>query len=172
MTTVFKRVILSVSGYSVVLVFIAIGIIVYWTAHSKAIEQPIAFSHRIHVSEVGLSCDMCHAYADKTIHAGVPAMEVCMNCHSTIATEKPEIKKLTKYFEDKVPVPWNKVHILPEHVYFSHKRHIKGGLECVNCHGEIKDMDKVHQVHNLNMGWCVTCHKERKAPLDCLVCHK
>jgi len=143
-----------------------------WFSSSEAPQQPIAFSHKIHVSRVGLQCTFCHTYVEKSQHAGVPSVQKCMSCHSVIATDRPEIKKLHKYWNNKQPVPWIKVHNLPDHVYFSHKRHIKAGLECSACHGEIKNVSVVRQVSSLKMGWCVTCHRSKKASIDCLTCHK
>lgn len=99
-------------------------------------------------------------------------MKICADCHLKVATDKPEVKKLMKYWEDKQPVPWNKVHNLPWHVHFTHKRHIKAGIDCSVCHGEVRAMTTARQVRSLEMGWCVNCHREKGAPTDCLVCHK
>lgn len=134
--------------------------------------QPIAYSHRQHIQNVGLTCDYCHRYFDKGKKAVVPAVGICMDCHSGVATEKPEIKKLTAFYEKKQPVPWNRVHTLPEHVYFSHKRHIKAKVACVSCHGEIGKQERVRRFSSLSMGFCVSCHREKNASLDCLTCHK
>ena len=143
-----------------------------WFTSAPAPTQPIAFSHKIHVSQVGLPCTFCHIYADKSRRAGVPSVQKCMSCHSVIAVDRPEIKKLHRYWNDKEPIPWLKVHNLPEHVYFTHKRHIKAGLECSACHGEIKNVSVVRRVSSLKMGWCVTCHRAKKASIDCLTCHQ
>jgi len=143
------------------------------TAHSPP-EQPIAYSHKKHVSELGLQCLFCHEYADKSISAGVPPVATCMSCHKSVAVDKPEIKKLHKYWNDKEPIPWNRVHRIRIHnyVFFTHKRHIKAGLDCTECHGEVRLMERVRRVRPLNMGWCVTCHRAKGAPTDCLTCHK
>ena len=144
----------------------------YWHNFKKIPIQPIAFPHDIHVSKVGLDCAFCHENVDRSIHAGVPPMEKCMSCHEAAATDRPEVQKLTKFWNDKQPIPWIKVHHLPEHVYFSHKRHIKAGLDCTQCHGEVKVMRTMRQVSSLRMGWCVSCHQENNAPRDCYTCHK
>lgn len=135
-------------------------------------EQPIAFSHRTHVAKVALQCDLCHNYAAKSISAGVPSVQKCMDCHIVAAADNPEIKKLQRYWENKEPIAWVRIYSLKDFVYFSHKRHVLKKIDCSECHGEVKVMDSVRQVRSLNMGWCVSCHKAKSAPIDCLTCHK
>jgi hypothetical protein len=100
-----------------------------------------------------------------------------MGCHKIVATDRPEIVKLTAYFDRGEQVPWVKVHYLPEHVKFNHKRHVRAGLACQECHGPVQEMDRVYQFSSLKMGWCVTCHRKNldnpnfPASMDCLVCH-
>ncbi|MDX1555548.1 MAG: cytochrome c3 family protein [Xanthomonadales bacterium] len=148
-------------------------------AHSKFSSetspvQPIAFSHKIHVSQNGIPCLYCHSHADKSPSAGVPSVEKCMGCHSVIATDRPEIKKLHAYWEKQEPIPWIKVHDVPDFVHFTHKRHIQAGLECQQCHGPIETMPRVTRVSTLKMPWCVDCHTELEVEhgRDCLTCHK
>ena len=76
------------------------------------------------------------------------------------------------YFNDKEPIPWVKVHVMPDYVKFNHKRHIKGGVGCQECHGQIQEMEQVERVSSMKMGWCVSCHRERGASIDCVVCHR
>lgn len=167
-----KIISLLVTGLTImgVLVVTALGFHWYYTGSKPA--QPIAFSHQIHIEKVGLECTTCHKYADKSPQAGIPAMSICMDCHKDVAKDRPEIVKLTEYWNKKEPIPWNKVHRQPWHVHFIHKRHIKAGFECARCHGEVKAMTSVRKVRTLEMGWCVTCHRENNAPTDCLTCHK
>jgi Cytochrome c7 and related cytochrome c len=89
----------------------------------------------------------------------------------TIASEKPEIVKLLGYWERKEPIAWLRVHDLPDFVRFTHKRHVAAGVECRTCHGDVARMDAPVQTAPLTMGWCLSCHKERKAPTDCVACH-
>lgn len=140
----------------------------------KAPIQPINFSHRIHVSENGIECLHCHVYADKTPSAGVPSVNKCIGCHKVIARDKPEILKVFEYWENREPIPWVKVHDVPDFVHFTHKRHIKAGLACQQCHGPIETMDRVKRVSTLRMPWCVDCHTEREVEhgRDCWTCHK
>ena len=144
-----------------------------WYRNQQAPDQPIAFSHRLHVGKVGLKCLFCHETADKSPKAGIPPVEKCMSCHRNAVTDRPEVQKLIKYWEEQRPMEWNRVHKIRirNHVYFTHKRHIKAGLECENCHGEVKYMDKIRQVSSLEMGWCISCHRYKNAPHDCLTCH-
>lgn len=139
----------------------------------KSPEQPIPFSHRIHAGDNKVPCMYCHIYADKSKVAGVPNVKRCMGCHAVIKTDSPHIQKLTAYWDKKEPIPWVKVHNLPDYVYFTHKRHIKAGLECSACHGDIAKMDVVTKVSSLKMGWCLNCHTKKgvKNGLDCWTCH-
>jgi hypothetical protein len=161
-------------------------------------QQPIAFSHRLHAGELGISCIYCHAGADRSRHAGIPATSVCMNCHTQITgplgaeETSPELKKLYDFQgldetakrdpkKTPRPIPWVKVHNLPDHACFDHRVHINAGVNCQHCHGPVETMERVRQVEDLSMGWCVNCHREvnRKglagkkvhASTDCSACH-
>ncbi len=148
------------------------GLGYHWYQTGRKPDQPIAYSHYLHVEKNGLECTDCHQNADKGPQATVPAMQICMDCHEDVAADRRSIKKLKKYWENKEPIPWNKVHNTPWHVHFTHKRHIKAEIECTYCHGQVKAMTTNRQTRSLDMGWCVTCHKENNAPTDCLTCHK
>ena len=144
----------------------------HWTTRGLAPEQPINFSHVIHVEQLGLECTHCHAYVERSPQATVPALSVCMACHKAAAVDRPEIQKLTRFWEEGRPMEWVRVHTLPWHARFTHERHIKAGVECVTCHGEVRAMARIRRVRSLKMGWCVNCHRSRQAPLDCTTCHK
>ena len=94
-----------------------------------------------------------------------------MQDHQAIATERAEIRKLTAHFEGKQPVEWVRVHALPDFIYFSHKRHVKGGVDCRECHGDVQRMEEATQVSSLEMGFCLACHERLGASKDCLTCH-
>lgn len=134
-------------------------------------EQPIAFSHARHVAQAGIDCQFCHAYARRGPVAGIPAVERCVGCHRSILTERPEILKVLAYWEEETPIPWIRVHNLPDYVRFSHKAHVRSGVGCAACHGDVARMDIAEQVESLSMGWCVDCHAERDASRDCVICH-
>jgi len=136
--------------------------------------QPIEFSHRIHAGENEIPCQYCHVYAARTPVAGVPSVEKCMGCHRSVATDKPEIIKVAQYYADRKPIPWVKVYDVPDFVHFTHKRHIKAGLECATCHGPVDTMDRITRQQPLRMPWCVDCHTSNEVEngRDCWTCHK
>ena len=124
-------------------------------------EQPIAFSHKIHAGAYQINCNYCHTGVYKAQSATIPSVNICMNCHNTIKTESPEIKKLYAAVETGQPIEWVRVHNLPDLAYFNHSQHTNvGGLECQTCHGEIQEMEVVYQHAELTMGWCINCHRE------------
>ena len=100
-------------------------------------EQPIAFPHYTHVTVNGMQCEYCHQAARKSIHGGVPSTQTCMNCHTYVAKDKPAVKALVAYWEKGEPIPWKKVHDAPDFVHFSHKRHVRAGVDCTECHGQM-----------------------------------
>lgn len=106
----------------------------------EAPVQPIAFPHSRHVQIDGLDCQYCHNAARNSIHAGVPEVGMCMGCHTYVLKNSPEIKLLTEYWKRGEAVPWKKVHDLPDFVYFSHMRHVRAGVDCTECHGQVQTM--------------------------------
>lgn len=137
-------------------------------------EQPINFSHKIHAGEFEIPCMYCHTQARRSISAGVPSVNKCVGCHNNVATDRPQIRKVINYFENKEPIPWIKVHDLPDFVYFPHKRHVQADVECQTCHGPVESMEKVTRMAPVKMGECLACHKENEVEhgLDCWTCHK
>jgi hypothetical protein len=105
-----------------------------------------------------MNCLYCHNSANKSLDVGMPAVGTCMGCHTVVAVQKPEIKKLAKYWTDKRPVPWVRIHKVPEYVHFPHVRHVNAGVTCQSCHGQVQKMAQVYQYASLNMGWCINCH--------------
>ena len=122
--------------------------------------QPIAYQHKPHIEKAKLQCDFCHVAVAKGPVASIPGVKDCMVCHQAIATDKPEIQKLQKYYAmgQGTPVPWIRIHKLPDYVRFPHMRHVNAGVTCQTCHGPIQEMTQVYQYSSLNMGWCVQCH--------------
>jgi hypothetical protein len=128
-------------------------------------DQPIPFSHKLHAGKYNIPCMYCHTGVEKSKHATVPSMNVCMNCHSVVKPESPHIQKLQAlYKEGKEAFQWVKVNDLPDHVNFNHKRHVTKGIACETCHGDVKRMDVVRQDKPLTMGWCLDCHRGNTAP--------
>lgn len=129
--------------------------------------QPINFSHKIHAGDNQIQCLYCHSAADKSKVAGIPAATTCMNCHTKILKDSPEILKITRALAQNQPIEWVKVNDLPDHVAFNHSRHVTAGLKCQQCHGPVETMDRVQQFDGLTMGMCVGCHRtHREVTLD------
>jgi Cytochrome c7 and related cytochrome c len=143
----------------------------------KGPVQPISFRHSLHADTLGMDCLYCHTGADRSAIANIPAVSTCMGCHKIAAADRPEVMKLTEYWERGEAVPWVEVYRLPDHVKFNHKRHVQAGVECATCHGPVEKMGRVYQYSSLKMGWCITCHRANldhptnPASMDCLVCH-
>ena len=154
-------------------------------------DQPIPFSHAIHIGQYQMDCRYCHTAVEEGRHAGVPSLDICMNCHLTVKPDSPHIQKLRTAYENNQPIVWEKVHLLPDFVKFNHSLHIKalssGFAEtsqlppskeqiqktCTTCHGKVENMEIMYQHESLSMGWCVQCHRkeENKAPTNCSTCH-
>jgi mono/diheme cytochrome c family protein len=128
--------------------------------------QPIAFSHQLHAGTNQIQCQTCHTGVEKSKSANIPSTNICMNCHSYVKKESPEIQKLYKAMETGTPVEWVRIHNLPDFVYFNHQQHVKvGGVECQECHGPIEEMEVVYQYSPLTMGWCIDCHRKKEVDL-------
>ena len=106
-------------------------------------EQPIAFSHELHVGQQKMQCQYCHNQAERSRHVNIPALSTCMNCHLTVKTDSPEIKKLRDAYDNKQTIQWVKVHMLPDHVSFNHSAHLAKGVNCQTCHGPIEPGDRL-----------------------------
>ncbi len=159
-----------------VLVIVATGLLVYglffyaWPRMGD--EQPIPFSHRVHANDKKISCFFCHTEAMTTARAGIPPLETCMLCHARIAVTYPPIAKLRDHYFSNKPVLWQRIHILPEFVYFDHSMHIHRQIDCSICHGNVPHMDRIVLQQKLEMGFCIGCHKKNKVTHDCFVCHR
>jgi hypothetical protein len=136
--------------------------------------QPIPFSHKLHAGKYAIDCRYCHTSVEKSRHATVPPEQVCLNCHSAVKLDSPHIQNLKNHFDQGKPIPWIKVHDLPDFTFFNHRRHIDRGVKCQTCHGEVQEMDRVKQFAPLTMGWCVNCHRQPQynAPVSCDTCHR
>jgi len=133
--------------------------------------QPIPFPHKLHAGDKKIPCQYCHSGARRSAVAGIPPLNTCMGCHKIVATDKEPIKKITEAYKSNTPFEWVKVHDLPDFAKFSHKPHVAAGVECQTCHGAVEKMDVVEQVAPLQMGWCISCHREKKASTECQTCH-
>ena len=136
-------------------------------------QQPIPFKHSLHAGQYQIPCQYCHSAVEKSKHATVPSLNVCMNCHTVVKADSPWIQQMRKAYDSGQSIPWQKVTLLPDHVMFNHKRHVAKNVACQHCHGAVENMDTVYQHSSLKMGWCVNCHRqpEHNAPITCSTCH-
>jgi hypothetical protein len=141
-------------------------------------RQPIFFRHDIHAGQYKMECQYCHYSVAVSPEPGIPSVQTCMGCHLVIggrdSSHQAEIKKLRQAWTEKKPIEWVRVHYLPRHAHFPHQRHIKalGANACATCHGDVQRMPQIYKVNNVDrMGFCITCHLERKVSRDCSVCH-
>jgi len=145
----------------------------FWIKGDRRPEQPIEFPHVTHI-EQGLTCtDYCHESVTKGPEAGLPSVNTCLICHAAIATDKPRIQTITQMQEKGLDLNWKRVYGYPDtaHVRFNHAPHIRASVECSTCHGDIAKQTVAERNVTLDMGDCVTCHREKNAPNDCLTCH-
>lgn len=128
-------------------------------------DQPIWFSHKVHAGQNQIDCQYCHSAAANSKSAGIPSVNVCMNCHHLVKEGKitgtTEIAKIHTAWDSGKPIEWVRIHNLPDHVYFNHSQHVNSGkLDCAECHGAVETMNEVMQVNDLSMGWCLDCHRK------------
>ena len=136
-----------------------------------AIQQPIAFSHRLHVTDKKIDCMYCHSTAERSLNAGLPAARKCLGCHDHIIPEHQEIQRLRAFAAAGQDIPWVRVYYNPDHVFFPHYRHLGKGVTCQECHGEVEQVDQLRQ-STFDMGFCLHCHERRNAPRTCVACHQ
>lgn len=144
--------------------------------------QPIAFSHKVHAKDNAIACGYCHSGARRSPAAVVPAANVCMNCHSEVRKDSPEVRKIVAAIETNKPIEWVRVNRMPDFVRFDHSAHVVKGVACQSCHGPVEDMARFKQTQHMSMGWCVSCHRQYTAAppagmgqvnarVECSTCH-
>lgn len=122
--------------------------------------QPVEYSHALHAGELGIDCRYCHSSVETTAKANIPPTATCMNCHAYIKTESLKLALVFESAETGKPIPWVRVHDLPDFVFFNHAGHIQSNVGCVSCHGRVDNMEVVEQTEALTMGWCLRCHRD------------
>jgi hypothetical protein len=130
------------------------------TGAGDPLLQPVWFDHRHHVRDDGIDCLYCHEDAERSPYAGVPATERCMGCHAQIWNDSATLALVRDSAATGRPIRWQRVHSLPDFVYFDHSIHVSRGIGCVSCHGRVDEMAAVYQVHRLSMSWCLDCHRD------------
>ncbi|MDH5602955.1 MAG: c-type cytochrome [Cyclobacteriaceae bacterium] len=137
------------------------GLVSVGVQKGYAPTQPIAYSHQLHAGQYGIDCNYCHTGVRKSRSANIPSANICMNCHSSILPESPEIQKIKASIDNNKPIEWVRIHNLPDLAYFNHAQHVEvGGVECQTCHGQVQEMAVVRQENLLTMGWCIDCHRK------------
>ena len=139
--------------------------------------QPIVFDHQVHSQVVGLDCAFCHRTAVEGTTAGLPDVQQCMFCHAVVEPtvvaqgNAEPIAQLRLAWADQQPIDWTAVHRIPDHTRFPHEAHVRAGVACETCHGDVARMSQMTQVRPLKMGDCVACHRDDGAPTQCGACH-
>jgi hypothetical protein len=147
--------ILALLGYAAYV----IGKSPYFTDVNVAQEQPVPFSHRHHVGELGIDCRYCHTSVEDSAFAGLPPTSTCMTCHSQIWAASPMLEPVRASFRTDRSLEWRRVNALPDFAYFNHSIHIHKGIGCTTCHGPIAEMALTWRAQTLQMEWCLDCHR-------------
>src|SRR6202142_1744388 len=132
----------------------------YATNQGIARTQPVPFSHTHHVGSMGIDCRYCHNTVETSAYANISPTKTCMNCHSQIWVNSPTLEPVRASYRTDQSIPWTRVHDLPDFVYFNHSIHIKKGVGCETCHGRVDKMPLMYAESNLQMRWCLDCHRE------------
>jgi hypothetical protein len=170
MSQIFHRstnTIARVSIYGAVFLLAALGYAVYELSASPYItdvniakDQPVPFSHKHHVGELGLDCRYCHTAVETSSAAGMPATHTCMTCHSQIWVNSPMLEPVRASYRDDKSIEWIRVNAVPDFVYFNHSIHVAKGVGCTTCHGPVGDMPLTWRANTLQMSWCLDCHNK------------
>jgi hypothetical protein len=131
----------------------------YVTQANVVRPQPVPFSHKHHVSGLGIDCRYCHTAVEQSAFAGIPSTSTCMNCHSQIWTNSPMLEPVRESYRTGRPLRWTRVHNLAEFAYFDHSIHVNKGVGCATCHGPVDQMPLIAQQESLLMEWCLDCHR-------------
>ena len=158
--------------YSRVLIFVVVFAMsgaawatweIYWSPYTTYVDvpldQPVPFSHKHHVGDDGIDCRYCHTSVEKAAFAGLPGTDTCMTCHSQIWTDAPMLSPVRESLASNRPLSWNRVHDLPDYVYFNHSIHVAKGIGCSTCHGRVDQMPLIRKTQTLYMRWCLDCHR-------------
>lgn len=142
------------------------------TAPPPAPKQPVDFSHKVHAGQLKLKCNMCHANKDPGETMGIPTAAICMQCHSSVKTDSPEIQKVAEAAKSARAIRWNRVYTIPTFVFFSHRAHLQAGAACSDCHGQVAERERLFREADISMGGCMACHAKQGASNDCTFCHE
>ena len=131
----------------------------YMTDVNVPVEQKVPFSHEHHVNGLGISCAYCHTSVEQSAFAGIPPTHTCMTCHSQIWNTSPMLQPVRTSYQTQTPLEWTRVHDLPDFAYFNHSIHVRKGIGCQTCHGQVNMMPLTWRTNTLQMQWCLDCHR-------------
>ena len=140
-------------------------------AQPKAPDQPVAYSHKVHAGALKLKCAMCHTNPNPGEMMRFPPVATCMQCHTAIKTDSPEIQKVAAAAKENREIKWARVYQIPSYVAFSHRAHLETGNQCSECHASVVVRDQLFKEGDISMGGCMNCHRLKKASIDCAYCH-
>ena len=132
----------------------------YTTGAREVTEQPVPFSHKHHVAQLGIDCKYCHTSVEVANAAGFPPTKTCMNCHQQMWQGADLLSPVRNSYANGTPIAWNQVHNVPHYTYFNHSIHVGKGIGCYSCHGNVDEMNLIYQSKTLLMEWCLACHRQ------------
>jgi hypothetical protein len=138
-------------------------------------SQPIQYNHKLHIEEADLTCLDCHPNTNTLSRASIPNISICGDCHDDVESENINQRKVAEFVVNGVNIPWVQVHSVPDHAYFSHRRHVTlAQIECTVCHGDVAQMEKpfTEPYMTMEMEWCMDCHEEKAVTNECYACHR
>lgn len=144
---------------------LTLGIWYYFTPKYTRVgyepDQPVPFSHKIHVEQLGMDCRYCHSFVEVAAHSNVPTTQTCITCHGDgkVQSSNPKLTAVVDSWKSGIPVQWNRVHQVPDYAYFNHAVHVNRGVSCYSCHGDVSAMEVVYQHEPQSMAWCLDCHR-------------
>ncbi len=157
---------------TILVLLVGLGFLGYYAASSPYVTevgvakaQPVPFSHKQHVGDLGLDCRYCHTFVERSNSASIPPTDTCMGCHNQVATDALSLELVRQSAEAATPLNWVRVHNLADYVYFNHAIHVRQGVGCETCHGRVDQMPVVAKVETLQMAWCLECHRDPAAHL-------
>lgn len=156
----FAKWLIVAGGVFVVLLMIVLTYYARTTNNAVGVPvtQPVDFQHNLHAGQLGLDCRYCHDTVEVAATASVPPTETCMTCHSQVRVGSPALEVVQASWEGGDPIEWNRVHDMPDFVYFDHSAHLNGGIGCSTCHGRVDQMGGMWKNEAMTMGWCLECH--------------
>jgi hypothetical protein len=150
---------------------ITLGIWYYFTPKYTRVgyqpDQPVPFSHSLHVKQLGMDCRYCHSFVEVAGHSNLPNTQTCINCHGEgkILPNSPRLAPVRESWKTGQPISWVQIHRLPDYAYFNHAVHVNRGVSCYSCHGAVNEMTKVYEAQSLSMKWCLDCHRSPESYL-------